>query len=93
MTHQLFRTFRPVLISAFVALISPAMALAQNSQVLNMRDADIRAFINDVSMMTGRTFIVDPRVQGKVTVVSQQPLKGEWIHRLADRAWRLPHRA
>ena len=77
MTHQLFRTFRPVLISAFVALISPAMALAQNSQVLNMRDADIRAFINDVSMMTGRTFIVDPRVQGKVTAVSQQPLTSE----------------
>ena len=43
-------------------------------QVLNMRDADIRAFIGDVSMMTGRTFVVDPRVQGKVTVISQAAL-------------------
>lgn len=42
-----------------------------------MRDADIRVFINDVSMMTGRTFIIDPRVQGKVTVVAQQALSTE----------------
>lgn len=43
-------------------------------QVLNLRDADIRAFITDISLMTGRTFVVDPRVQGKVTVISQVPL-------------------
>lgn len=47
---------------------------AGSGQVLNMRDADIRAFIGDVSMMTGRTFVVDPRVQGKVTVISQAAL-------------------
>lgn len=49
-------------------------APAAQGQVLNMRDADIRAFISDVSMLTGKTFIVDPRVQGRVTVISQQAL-------------------
>lgn len=56
-----------------MAQSAPAPSAAPN-QVLNMRDADIRAFISDISMLTGKTFIVDPRVQGKVTVISQQSL-------------------
>ncbi|MFS0735838.1 type II secretion system secretin GspD [Sphingomonas sp. 1P06PA] len=43
-------------------------------QVLNLRDADIRAFIQDASRVTGRTFVIDPRVQGKVSVVTDRPL-------------------
>jgi general secretion pathway protein D len=39
-----------------------------------MREVDIRAFIEDVSNATGRTFIVDPRVTGKVTVVAQSAM-------------------
>ncbi|GAB4151801.1 MAG: type II secretion system secretin GspD [Sphingomonadales bacterium] len=46
-----------------------------DGQVLNLRGADIRAFIDDVSMSTGHVFIVDPRVQGNVTVVAHQPVK------------------
>jgi general secretion pathway protein D len=68
---------RTLLLSALWLGLAPtvvAQAPAPDAQVLNMREADIRAFINDVSMMTGRTFIVDPRVQGKVTVISQQAL-------------------
>jgi general secretion pathway protein D len=63
-----------VVLSAAVATASlPAPALAQE-QVLNLQDADIRIFIQDVARATGRTFIIDPRVQGKVSVVSQEPL-------------------
>jgi general secretion pathway protein D len=46
--------------------------LAQYS--LNVRDADVRAFIQDASKVTGRTFIIDQRVQGKVSVVTDRPL-------------------
>jgi general secretion pathway protein D len=46
-------------------------------QTMNMRDADIRAFIGDVSMLTGKTFVIDPRVQGKVTVIAQTALSPE----------------
>ena len=42
--------------------------------VLNLRDADIRAFIQDAARVTGRTFIIDPAVQGRVSVVTQRPL-------------------
>ncbi len=51
---------------------TPPAAMAQ--QTVNLRDADIRAYIQDVSRATGRTFIIDPRVTGKVSVVSERPL-------------------
>ncbi len=41
---------------------------------LNFQDVDIRALINTVSEVTGRNFIIDPRVKGKVTLVSGGPL-------------------
>ena len=49
-------------------------AQAQAQTTLNVRDADIRAFIADAAKVTGRTFIIDTRVQGKVTVVTDRPL-------------------
>lgn len=41
---------------------------------LNVRDADIRAFVQDAARVTGQTFIVDGRVTGKVSVVTDRPL-------------------
>lgn len=59
-------------------LVAPP-ARAQDLHLLNFRDADIRAFIEDVAMFTGRTFILGPLVQGKVTVVAEAPLPPEMI--------------
>lgn len=61
------------LIAGLLALASPLAA----QQTVNLRDADVRAYIQDVSRATGRTFIIDPRVQGKVSVVSEKPLGRE----------------
>ncbi len=54
------------------ALLVSAPIAAQQS--INVRDADIRAFIADAARVTGRTFVVDGRVQGRVTVVSERAL-------------------
>lgn len=43
-------------------------------QTLNLRDADIRAFIQDAARVTGRNFIIDSRVAGKVSVVTDRAL-------------------
>ena len=61
-----------VTLFAAATLVLPQAARAQ--YVLNVRDADIRAFVTDAAQVTGRTFIVDGRVQGKVSVVSDRPL-------------------
>ena len=67
-------------IAFLLVFLQAVPAVAQNTpaeqgQVLNLQDADIRVFIQDVARATGTTFIIDPRVQGKVTVTSQQPLQ------------------
>lgn len=62
------------LLSGLTPLSTPPIARAQGQHLITMKDADIRAFIDDVSSVTGRTFLVDPRVQGKVTISSQKKL-------------------
>ncbi|GAA0673892.1 general secretion pathway protein D [Sphingomonas insulae] len=66
------KTLASALLLSTAALLLPAQAIAQTT--LNVRDADIRAFIADAARVTGRTFIIDSRVQGKVTVVTDRPL-------------------
>lgn len=57
-----------------LALATPIAAPLMAQQTLNVRDADIRAFIQDAARVTGRTFIIDNKVQGKVSVVTDRPL-------------------
>lgn len=59
---------------AALTLAAVAPAVAQERQTLNVQGADIRAFIQDIARLTGRTFIVDPAVTGTVTVSSDRPL-------------------
>ena len=63
--------FAALLTALSVAPLSEARA---QTQVLNVQDADIRAFIQDVSRSTGYTFVIDPRVKGVVSVSSSGPL-------------------
>jgi len=65
---------RPALPAVLLALALLMLAItamplrAQDSPALNLQEADLRAFIQDVARATRTTFIVDPRVQGTVTV-------------------------
>jgi general secretion pathway protein D len=65
---------RKLLLTAAMALAIAAPLPAFAQQTLNVRDADIRAFIQDAARVTGRTFIIDNKVQGKVSVVTDRPL-------------------
>lgn len=47
---------------------------------LNLKDADISTLIATVSEVTGKNFIVDPRVKGKVTVVSSSPMDASGVY-------------
>ncbi|MET0365075.1 MAG: type II secretion system secretin GspD [Sphingobium sp.] len=70
--------FRTLLLAGALSLAVAGPVMAQ--QTLNVRDADIRAFIQDAARVTGRTFIIDARVQGKVSVVTDRPLsKSEYF--------------
>jgi len=66
------------LFARIIAVLALSMGLwgapASAQHTLNVRDADIRAFVQDAAKVTGRTFILDSRVQGKVSVVTDRPL-------------------
>ena len=47
---------------------------------INLRDADIRAFIASVADITGQNFVVDPRVKGNVTVISSAPTNAKALY-------------
>jgi len=68
-----------LLLSCF--LIGGAWAEDQTWKV-NLKDADIRAFITQISDITGYSFVVDPRVKGKVTVISNAPMSQDEIYEL-----------
>ena len=70
-------------LALFVLLPLMSSALAQEGTWrLNMKDADIRAFVTQVADITGYSFVIDPRVKGKVTVLSSAPMNKDEIYDL-----------
>ncbi len=51
----------------------------QSGATLNYRDAELRSFIEDVALETRRTFIIDPQVNGKVNLISSEPITGDLL--------------
>lgn len=50
---------------------------------VNIRNADLQAFITQVAEMTGKSFVVDPRVRSRdVTVISRQALSAAEVYEL-----------
>jgi general secretion pathway protein D len=64
---------------AFSVLGFPKALSAEDQITLNFKDADITAVINTVADLTGKTFIIDPRVKGQVNVVSSRPLNKDEV--------------
>lgn len=55
----------------FVVLVSmTSFAKDEQTWKVNLKDADIKAFISQVANITGYSFVIDPRVKGKVTIIS-----------------------
>jgi len=66
-------------------ILLPLMSMAHGQEEtwrLNLKDADIRAFVTQVADITGYSFVVDPRVKGKVTVLSSAPMNKYEIYDL-----------
>jgi len=73
----------PSLVLAQTPVNSPQQVLpnkARDKLTLNFQDADIRALINAVSKITGKNFVIDPRVKGKVTLISGEELGPDQIY-------------
>ena len=56
--------------------------LLAQTVTLNLKDADINALIGTVAEVTGKNFIVDPRVKGKVTVISSRAMNADEVYQV-----------
>lgn len=78
--------FRRAALLAGAAVIQIGVAFAQDGcgEALNLEDADIRSVVDEIAIRTGKKFVLDPRVQGRVSIKS-----GPNGGLCADEAWEL----
>ena len=70
----------PVLLLSPMLIASP-MADGETT-MLNLENTDINTLISTIADKTAKNFIVDPRVKGKVTVISHQPLTRNEVYQI-----------
>ncbi|MBH1970956.1 type II secretion system protein GspD [Moraxellaceae bacterium AER2_44_116] len=66
-------------LSLLLALSAPATA---KTWKVNLKEAEISALVAEVAEITGKNFIVDPRVKGNITVISSKPLSANAVYEL-----------
>lgn len=59
-----------------------APALRPGEMMFNFQEADIQAVVKTVSQITGKNFLLDPRVKGKLTIISTQPVSKNAIYQI-----------
>lgn len=70
------------LVAAAPLLVAVSSSAYAQTWKINLRDADLTAFINEVADITGKNFAVDPRVRGNVTVISNKALNKAEVYDL-----------
>lgn len=49
---------------------------------MTAKNADINEFVAQVAAITGKTFVIDPRLKGSVTVISDSPMNKDGVYAL-----------
>ncbi|MEQ8857837.1 MAG: type II secretion system secretin GspD [Pseudomonadales bacterium] len=77
-----------VVIGLSVSLFAPSGFVhaqqngAPQTWKINIKNADLNEFVVQVAEITGKTFVVDPRIKGNVTVISSTPMSADTVYEL-----------
>jgi general secretion pathway protein D len=52
----------------------PPRKRIKGGMLFNFQDADVKAVIKTISQITGKNFVLDPRVKGKISIISAKPV-------------------
>jgi len=83
MKHTIFKRFKQTVLMGMIPLllVTSNVAMAEGAAQLNLADTDIRTLIGVVSKLTGKNFIIDPRVKGgNVSVITNRELTDEELY-------------
>lgn len=68
------------LMGLVIGLCLVVEAMAAEQVRINFRDADIRSVIESVAEITGESFVLDPRVKGKVTIIAPEAIDSSLLY-------------
>ena len=78
-----------VYLSIFIFTLTACFSVSTQTQsqeptwkINTAKNIDIHQFINQISSITGKTFVVDPKLRGQVTVISDAPLDKDGVYEL-----------
>ena len=78
-----------VYLSFFIFTVTACFSISTETQsqeptwkINTAKNIDIHQFINQISSITGKTFVVDPKLRGQVTVISDAPLDKDGVYEL-----------
>jgi general secretion pathway protein D len=63
-------------------LFTSSLPAQENGFVLRLDNADIDVLIRTVADRTGKNFVIDPNVRGKVTVLATQPMNKDELYQV-----------
>lgn len=67
-------------IAALILALARSAGAADEPVTLNFVNADIEAVVKAVAEMTGRNFVLDPRVKGVINIVSSRPVPASLVY-------------
>jgi len=74
------RRLKSLLLTIGTLFVLGGAAVMAAPVTLNLKDADIESLVGTISGITGKNFIVDPRVKGKVTVIAGHPMDEDEVY-------------
>ena len=66
-----------------------APTLGPDKVVLNFENADIQTVVKAISELSGKNFVIDPRVKGTVNIVSDKPISKNDSYKVLESALRM----
>ncbi|WP_373974263.1 type II secretion system secretin GspD [Chitinibacter sp. SCUT-21] len=78
------------LLAVLLASCLSSLSWANNDEkvMLNFVNSDIETTVKAISLITGKNFILDPRVKGTINIVSTQPVSKELVYPILQSALR-----
>lgn len=78
MNHFLPRKLGPILLALCLAM--PVARAADDRVTLNFVNSDMESAIKAVGLITGKNFMIDPKVKGTINIVSNQPVARDLVY-------------
>jgi general secretion pathway protein D len=76
----MFKYISKIFLAFSLFFLVPSPGFTNGLEGFNFQDVDIRTVIRSVAKLTGKSFLVDPKVKGKVTIISSQAMTEDELY-------------